>query len=252
MLDHGIEVLTTRSQLVVPVVAVLVLPLAALRMASRIWVTGTSTMREALDLGMTGEGQVEAAVADVLLSSMSATLVAVALTPVVLGLGPPERGVSWLLARVVRRLPALVAAWIMVKVLQAVGLLAFVVGAGPVMVFTSLVAPAIGHRSMNPFAAIRRSVRLVARNFWRAVAVVTLMVVVDGTVRLALLVVPLSIVGLTGWWPSPIVEATAGVLVDLVSAGFVGLATASLYCDLSIRSDDLDLEERFRAAGLAW
>lgn len=252
VLDNGFDVPKSRPDIALPVVVVLVLPLAAARLASRMWMTGSATEGSVLEFGSEQPNLVEAAVVDAMLSSFSATLVAAALTPLLLGCLPAGRGATWLLRRLLRRSPALVAGWILVKAMQAIGLIFFVVGSVAVMVFTSLVAPSIGDRTVNPIRAIGRSFRLVGKNFGRAVAVIVLMVIVDGGLRFALLVVPVSVVSLTGWWPGPAVLAAAQVLVDLVSAGFVGIATASLYIDLSMRSEQRDLEERFRRVGLEW
>ena len=253
VLDHAFEVMRLHAGVVLTVSVVAVLPLSIMMLVLQIQTIGLDGVGDPLaGFDEDGGSNVTLTVAAVLVSSLQVTLMAGALTPLVADDVGPDVSASHLAGRLLRRLPSVLAAWVVVKLMQVVGLLGLMVGAAFVMVFTSLTTPAIMAGSPNPFRAIGTSFRLVSKAFGRAIGTISLMIVVDTAIRLSFVSVPAVITAWTRWTVGEVAAATFAVVADLVSAAFVGAATAPLFVDLRVRADHFDLERRFERAGVPW
>ena len=187
-----------------------------------------------------------------LVGSLQVTLMAGAVAPLVTGSAGSEPSASLLAGRLLRRLPAVLAGWILVKFVEVIGLFGVGIGAAVVMVFSVLTTPVIVTLCANPFRALGLSFRLVGRAFGRTVGVVALMVVVDNLIRLSFIAVPAVLTAWSGWSAGALMVAVLSVVADLLSASFVALATVTHFQDLRVRVDDHDLERRFESIGVDW
>jgi hypothetical protein len=139
----------------------------------------------------------------------------------------------------IRRLPALVVAWVFVHVFEAIGLVGLAIGSLLVMPLFVVVAPAIVVEHLGPWQGIRRSMRLTKTRYAAVLGIAVLVGVVDG-----LLTIALSGVGLLfeffewGW----IVNAVTSAGSALVTVPFVAAAATLVYFDLRVRSEGLDIE----------
>jgi hypothetical protein len=140
-----------------------------------------------------------------------------------------------------RRSWALLASFLLVHLLEAVGMLGLYIGAVFVMAFFVATAPAIGAEALGPLAAMRRSASLARRRYWPTLGISLLIGLVALVLVGALTALPEMIALLIGYdvaWP---VLAAGNILGAVVGTPFVAAATVLLYLDLRIRSEGLDL-----------
>ena len=252
ILDHALATMRARASTVALLAVAIVLPLSVVVQVLQIQSVGLDSVGDPLS-GFDGDGNVDTLllVTAVLVSSLQVTLMAGALAPMVVD-GDRDAAAAELAGRLLRRMPAVLLGWVLVKGLEALGLLGIIVGALVRMFFCVLVTPIIVCEKANPFRAIGRSFHLVGRQFGRVVGVVTLMVVVDSAPRLSIIGLPAVITAWTSWSVGPTVVAVLTVGSDMFSASFVGLATAALYLDVRVRAEHLDLQRRFEQHGVTW
>lgn len=146
-----------------------------------------------------------------------------------------------LVAATTRRSWALLASFVLVHLLEAVGALGLYIGAGFVMAFFVATAPAIGAEGLGPLAAMRRSASLARRRYWRTFGISLLIGLVSSVLFYALTALPELIAVLVGYdvaWP---LAAAGNILGGVVTTPFVAAATVLLYLDLRVRSEGLDL-----------
>ena len=148
---------------------------------------------------------------------------------------------------------ALVAAWVLVHLLEAMSVIGFGVLPLAVMTWFLVTAPVIGAEGLGPIAAMRRSARLVARRFWMVFGLSMLSVLVENLFQAAIGLLPTLLSGALGTrglgW---ILPAAVGILTDLITVPVVAGITVLIYLDLRVRTEGLDLEldaiEAFPAA----
>ena len=253
ILDHAFELMRHHRTTVTLLAVAVLLPLSVVMLVLQIQLVGLDGAGDPLggfddDAGT----NMTLVVTSILLSSLQVTLMAGAVTPLVTGDAGVDPRAALLAGRLLRRLPAVLAGWVLVKALEVVGAVGLLVGSAFMMVFCSLVTPVIVTMTANPIRAVGTSFRLVGKGFGRTVAVVVLMVVVDNSVRLSFVTVPGLVAGWTGWTLGSVAVGVLTVVGDLLSASFVALATAALFVDLRVRIDHLDLQRRFESAGVPW
>ena len=146
-----------------------------------------------------------------------------------------------LLAVTARRSWALLASFVLVHVLEALGAVALYVGAGFVMAFFVATAPAIGAEGLGPLAAMRRSASLARRRYWRTLGISLLIGLVSSVLFNALAALPELIALLIGFDVAWSLAAAGNILGGVVTTPFVAAATVLLYLDLRIRTEGLDL-----------
>lgn len=147
-----------------------------------------------------------------------------------------------------RRLPALVIAWILVHVIEAVAIVGVLVGTVVAAVFLQLVTPVIAIEGVGPVDAIRRSFRLVRARFGRAVTVPAALLFVEQASTMSLQALALGLSGLAPADLDWVVLTTASILVDLVFVPVRAASMALLYVDTRVRVEGLDLDDRARRA----
>jgi hypothetical protein len=160
---------------------------------------------------------------------------------------------SELLRQTLRRAWPLLAAWVLVHVLETVSIIGFGVLPLAVMTWFLVTAPVIGAEGLGPIRAMRRSARLVNRRFWRVLGLALLSVLVEWLFETAIGLLP-SLFALflgtdgIGW----VLSAAVTILTQLITMPVVAGITVLIYLDLRVRTEGLDLEldanEAFPAA----
>jgi hypothetical protein len=146
------------------------------------------------------------------------------------------------LAGAARRSLALVVAWMLVHLLEAVAALALVLPALAVMTVYLVTSPAIVAEGLGPVAGMRRSWRLCRRRFWSVFGVAVLSGLVASAIEWVLGLLPTILAdelgGTIGW----LLLAVGQSLASLVAIPVVAATTALVYLDLRLRLEGLDLE----------
>lgn len=141
----------------------------------------------------------------------------------------------------VRRALPLLAAWVLVHVIEGLfAILAFIPVIVP-MTWFAVVSPVVACERVGPIRAMRRSARLCNRRFGAVLGTCLLVAVVDVLLSGALTAVAALYVELdlpAGWAVNTVVAA--GAL--LITAPFVAGVATLLYLDLRVRTEGLDIE----------
>jgi hypothetical protein len=198
----------------------------------------------ALDAAAEDDAGTGATVVSLLGSSVALAFVCAATTALVLA---RHRGqdpsLGDLLRVVVRRGPALLVAWTVVHLAQAVGLLALGVGALVAMALFLVTSPAVVAEDLGPLAAMGRSYRLTRRRFWPSLGIALLTGVVAFLFDQALSSAPVLLAGIVGTdGPGWVLLAVGGVMSSIITTPVVAAATTLFYLDLRVRTEGLDLE----------
>lgn len=249
VLDGAIAVLKAAPGTVLGITAALALPLETWRT----WVERDTVVGGGLGglfdaAGDTSGSSVLSSLSDALpplvLSSMVLSFVAGAIAWLVMewyaGRSPsgPEA-----LAAAGRRLPALLGAWVLVHLCEAVAGIALLVPALFVMAAFLLTAPVIVVEGLGPVAGMRRSLALTRRHLGPVLGTALLIALVEGVLDLALTATGLLFTGVSWGW---VVTAVCRVASALVTIPFVAAATTLVYVDRRVRTEGFDIE-----AGLA-
>lgn len=150
-----------------------------------------------------------------------------------------------------KRTAPFLAVWALVLPIKAISLVFCFVGVIVAATFFALAAPVIVIERAGPLIAIRRSASLVASRFWASLGVISLSVLVETIVQIALSMLPTAFAPL---FPAPFdwillaAGQAAGALI--ATTALVG-ATVLLYIDLRVRKEGLDLELRASEALVA-
>ncbi|HUW01249.1 MAG TPA: hypothetical protein VMW08_02735 [Acidimicrobiales bacterium] len=140
--------------------------------------------------------------------------------------------------------PALLISWVLVHVIEVVGLVLFVVpGVFAVIAFT-VVAPVIGVERVGPLASMKRSNQLTSRRRGPVLGVILLSFFVELVVANALTLLPSFIAAVIGFDIGWIVLGVGSAVVSLITTPFVALVSVELYLDLRVRTEALDIEMR--------
>ncbi|MGH9244676.1 MAG: hypothetical protein ACRD29_10235, partial [Acidimicrobiales bacterium] len=244
ILDGAVEIVKLAPRTVVVLTAVVVLPIqVALAIVTNTGVQNPNAigvLGSPVFIGQVGSDRTNAAVVLFGLSSLVLPVLTGAIAWLVASwYGGSSPALGDVTRTVARRVPALLAAWVLVHLVEAVALLACGVPALFAMTFFLVVAPAVVVEGIGPIAGMRRSFRLTRRQFFTAVGVCVLSAFVENAVFLAFTGLG-AVTGDLSWgW---IVAATLTAVGTLVSKPIVAGATALAYLDLRIRSEGLDLE----------
>jgi len=146
-----------------------------------------------------------------------------------------------------RASPAVVVAALVTLPLKGLGFLVCLIGALVPMVWFMLISPVIALERAGPFAAIKRSFRLINRRFMPALGQVVLcglIVTVLGTVASAI-VAALSATDSATWlvW----LAGSLTMVLRVLTACLHGAWATLLYFDIRTRSEGIDLEMRIQA-----
>lgn len=136
----------------------------------------------------------------------------------------------------------LVAAYLLVHLIEVAGVFTCYIGTLAAMAFFSVTAPVIGAEGLGPIAAMKRSARLAGTRFWPVLGINILIAIVDLLLTSALGGLPEFLAlwfGLDVAWP---LLAAGNIISAVIATPFVAAATVLLYLDLRIRSEGLDIE----------
>jgi hypothetical protein len=251
VLDGAFKLLRANARTILTIVAAISLPLQvvssfALRRSfspGLLNILGDPTVAEAAADQSVDDGQLIVQLATVGLALLATPFIAGAVSRVVaasyLGrsMGPAEA-----LKGTVRRFGALLVAFVVVHLLELVGLLACGVGAIAVMGLCTMVAPAIIVEDLGPIAGVKRSWRLGRKRFWGVVGISVLAGIISSTLGNILGTAPqLVALFLGGDWAWVLI-AIAAVAASMVSAPVVSIVATLLYFDARIRHEGFDLQ----------
>jgi hypothetical protein len=141
-----------------------------------------------------------------------------------------------------RRTWALLCAWIVVHILEAVGFLLCVFPGLVVMALFVAVAPAIVIEDLGPIRGLRRSARLLRPRLFPVMGTALVAGLLAGVVGNALGTVPsfgALAIGLKYGWP---LLAAGSILSALITTPFVAIVATLIYFDGRIRQEGFDLE----------
>lgn len=155
--------------------------------------------------------------------------------------GRDPTGAQALLA-VARRWWVVLAAWLLVRVIQVVATSLFVLPGFFAVVLLCAVSPVVAFERRGPLASVRRSVALLRPRLGPVMGVVLLTAFVSFVVAQAIEAIPVVIAAVLGpdqAWP---LVAAAGILSSLVLVPFVAASATLVYLDQRYRTEGLDLE----------
>ncbi|MEO1063291.1 MAG: hypothetical protein AAFZ07_17895 [Actinomycetota bacterium] len=152
---------------------------------------------------------------------------------------------SW--GGLLRRAPALIAAWVLVHLVQLVGLLSLGVITVIALVWFVPVTPIVVMEGLGPIAALRRARALVQRRWWPVAGHVLLVALLTTVLSAAVVTMPDELARATLGESAWLVTAAANVLAGIVTTSIVAGATVALYLDLRVRREALDLTTRLEA-----
>lgn len=144
-----------------------------------------------------------------------------------------------------RRSPALVAAFVVIHLLQLIGFVLLVIPGLALVVLSSLTSPVLAVERLGPVASMRRSWELVQRRIGSVIGVLLLFAVVQYGVSQAVGTLPAIaalFLGPDRAWP---LVAVANMATQLILLPANGAAMCLLYHDIRFRTEGLDLHRRF-------
>jgi hypothetical protein len=150
------------------------------------------------------------------------------------------------LGHAVRHAPAALAAWVLVHLIEAAGLVTLGLFTLVAMTWFAVTAPAIGFEGVGPLAAMGRAFRLSSKAFWFTMGAAVLVGVVEGFLGLGFAALPSAAATLLGSSWGWLLIAAGSMIGSLVTVTFVAGSSVVLYLALRIRVEGLDLEVRSR------
>lgn len=190
-----------------------------------------------------GFGNIGVTIVTGLFSLLTAPLIAGAVSRVVaasyLGqhMGPAEA-----LRLTVRRFGALLAASILVFLVEVVGFVLCIVPAVLAFALYTAVTPAVMIEEIGPIAAMRRSWRLMRPRLWGVLGIAVLARIIAGVLGNLLGGVPSIAATFLGGSFAWLFIAIGSVLSSLISAPIVAIVSTLLYFDGRIRNEGFDLQ----------
>lgn len=252
LLDGGFAALRQRARVLVTIVAGLVIPLSLLQA----WVTrddlGGATFSDMLNDPTVAQEVSDSAstydagffVAQV--SSMLVTAVAgVAVSRVVAGwLYGHDCTAGEALRFTARRAGAIVIAFVVIHLIELLGLVLLILPGFVAIVASSLTSPVIALEDRGPVSSVRRSWTLVGRRPGPVFGVVVLLALVAYTVSQAVGTLPAMValfIGPDRAWP---LVAASNLLTSIILIPVTGAAMCLTYLDIRFRTEGLDLLRR--------
>jgi hypothetical protein len=139
----------------------------------------------------------------------------------------------------VRRAPAVLIAWTVVHLIEAVAAVALILPALAAMAMLATTIPVLAIEDCGPFKAVRRSWQLTRTRFWGALGATLLIALVDLVLAFALSGLGLLFEPFDWAW---VVDSVLIGVAAIVTTPFVAAATTLLYLDRRVRSEGLDIE----------
>ena len=138
--------------------------------------------------------------------------------------------------------PALIGAWFIVHLAEALAAVMLLLPLLLVMPLFLATAPAIVFERLGAWAGVRRSWRLGTAQYGAVLAAAILTAIVSSVLTLALSGLSVAFSFLSFAW---VIDAVCRAASGLVTVPFVGAAATLVYLDVRIRSEGLDLELDF-------
>jgi hypothetical protein len=248
MLDGAVEILKLSPRTVITLTAAVVLPaqlaIALISTTSVSNPTIAGVLGAPIFVGQIGSDRNNAVLVLYVLSSVVLPILTAAMAWLVASwYGGSSPSVAAVARAVGRRVPALLAAWLLVHVVEIVAgvVTFFVLGLGGFLVvpLLALTAPVIAVEGIGPIAAMRRSVRLARRGYMRLTAVVVFSAFVENVVFISITALSELVLGLPWGW---IITSSVIALATIVCKPIVAGATALAYIDLRVRVEGLDID----------
>jgi hypothetical protein len=254
IVDMAADLLRRRTSDLITIVAIAVVPVIVFSLLA-----GVDGTRETGDQGNPfaafaldqGDLNVGLFVAQLVIGSVLFSFIVFAITRLIVGelFGQTEAPTASLRAAV-RRLPVLVALWIVVHLAELAGAFAFGIGAVIMMCALMVTVPALAaepdHTVMSAF---KRSMSLTKGARGHIFAVLLVLLLINSTLGIVLVGAPIALASefVSGWTLVVIstgLESVAQVLVESIVAG----ATVYTYIDLRVRREGLDIDMRLAAS----
>lgn len=139
-----------------------------------------------------------------------------------------------------RRAGPLLGAWLLVHLVEGLGLLLCVVPGLLAMALLVAVTPVVMVEGAGPVQAMRRSAALLRRRMWPVLGIALLSGLIAAAVSVAL-TTPAALVSLAvpGGW---VVETAWSVAVEVLVTPFTVIVATLVYFDGRVRTEGLDLE----------
>lgn len=231
LVDDGIALMRRDAGLLIGVGAVVSLPLAIAPFVS------SSATEDAFEVRYQGPFFLVAALSLLVTAAVAAVIDERRLAGEIPSVGdvvPP----------VLRRIPHLVGAWLVVHVLEAVGVLSLGIFTLIVLVASIPVTPIVMIERLGPIAAYRRSWALTKGSRWLLFAHVLTVVVLTTALGLVQLMVLLIAEAADVETVTEVVWAVGSVVVTALSNAVVGASTIAVYRDLRKVREGSELAER--------
>lgn len=251
ILDGSFKLFKANARTVLLIVAVIYLPLqvvSAFSMRDTIGVglfnilNDPSVTSTELDSTQQDVGQIVVQLIAAGMSLLATPFIAGAIARVVGGsyLGE-EVGPAEALKSSGRKFGPLLGSFILVHLVEGVGLLACCIGALFVMPMFVMVAPAIVVEDLGPIEAMRRSWRLTKNRYWQVLGIALLSGFIANALGSILSQIPTLAAMFVGGPFAWVIVALAGVVASMLSAPIVTIVATLVYFDARIRNEAFDL-----------
>ncbi|MCP4221944.1 MAG: hypothetical protein GY773_01200 [Actinomycetia bacterium] len=151
------------------------------------------------------------------------------------------------LAFTVRRMGAILGAFVVIHLLQLLGLILLILPGLAVIVLSSLTSPVLAIEKLGPVESMKRSWELVKRRTGSVIGIILLLGLVQYGVSTAVGTLPQAgalLIGPDRAWPLIVV---ANLLTSIILIPVTGATMCLTYLDIRFRTEGLDLERRIEA-----
>jgi hypothetical protein len=250
LLDGAWAVLSGRARTVLALTALTMVPadiVAALLVGERTGADADDAVIRLVPFLQVGPGvpllEIDGAtVVAMAVLSLGLTMLGAALGKLVVAwYGDRDLSLREVLGSLVRRLPTLLVAWLVMVVVQGAALAVLLVPALFVIPLFLLVGPVIGIERRGPFSALRRSARLVGRRMGAVIGIWLVSLFVERIVAAALVLAPEIVSELVPESVAPLLRASGWAAAQFVTAPVVAGLSVLLYIDLRVRTEGIDL-----------
>lgn len=247
ILDGAFEAITSRPRELLTLVAAVVLPAQVLSALVLREVFADDSLAADAESGfaVAWAGSPSQWFAMTALGLVSLTLVCAAMGPWLLDwIDGVRRPTSTYLLGALRKSPVLVAATVLVHLAEAIGAIALVIGAYPVMCLFHLVTPIIAVEGGGPLRALRRSASLTWSRFSTSLALPGMVALIGGIVGLLLGFLGEFVSGLLSEDLRWVVFGVTQLGGQLLTVPFTAGVAILTYFDLRSRREAFDLDRR--------
>ncbi len=246
LVDGGFSVIKARPRTIAVCAAVVVIPVELLVAYSQRSLLGGAALGDVLDdptLFSTTDGGSDLSYLGALGETIAVAFVAVAVMTIVAGrYAGRDPSTGEVLGTMLRRAPAVLGAWVIVHLAEAIGLLALGIGAAYAMGALIVTIPAMATEGIGPIAAVRRSWQLTATRRWPMVGVGVVSWFVVSILTSVLTLVPTTLALVIGTSDGWVLMAAGNTAVGLLTLPLTAAITCLAYLDLRVRLEGLDLE----------